>query len=292
MFDIITDSTSNLTEDILMKYNIKMISYICDIDGEEYMCYEPGRDDEEDGRFFYDKIRNGAVVTTSLINSGTMMNEFGQSYEAGNDVLFIGMSSGLTGSCQSALIAADELADEYPERRCIVVDSLAASFGEGFLVLKAAGHRDNGCSIEDTAAWVEDNRLRMRHIFTVDNLKYLRKGGRISGATSLVGNVLGVKPILYATDEGTIDMHQAVRGRRKSLNAIVEDFMHYADANDMEYVGIAHCDCKEDALYVENEIHKVYPELDIIIRVYDRCSGTHVGPGAICLFFMGKDRGY
>lgn len=292
MFDIITDSASNLTDDIAEKYKIQIISNICHIDGQEYKCYEPGRDDEKDGKYFYDKIREGADVTTSLLSPGTLMDEFRKSFEKGNDVLFLCMSSGLTGTFQSARVAADELMEEYPDRKCIVIDSMSASLGEGFLAIKASKLRTEGCSIEEAHKWIEDNKFKMRHVFTVDDLKYLKKGGRISGAASLIGNVLGIKPILYATDQGTIEMHCPVRGRRKSIKALINDFMKYVDIESNDMIGIAHCDCKEDAMIIEEEIRKKYPDIEILNKIYDRCSGAHVGPGALCIFFMGKNRGY
>ena len=292
MFDIITDSASNLTEDIVEKYNIRIISNMCRIDGEDYICYEPGRDDEADGRFFYDKLREGADVTTSLISPGTLMEVFEESLEKGNDVLFICMSSGLTGTFQSALVAAEDLNEEYPDRKCIVIDSMSASLGEGFLAVKASKMRENGCSIEETQKWIEDNKLKMRHIFTVDDLKFLKKGGRISGITSLIGNVLGIKPVLYATDQGTIEMLSPVRGRKKSIKALIGDFMNYVDIDANDMIGIAHCDCKEESMIIEKAIREKYPDIEIINKVYDRLSGAHVGPGALCVFFMGKDRGY
>ena len=292
MFDIITDSASNLTEDIVEKYNIRIISNMCRIDGEDYICYEPGRDDEADGRFFYDKLREGADVTTSLISPGTLMEVFEESLEKGNDVLFICMSSGLTGTFQSALVAAEDLNEEYPDRKCIAIDSMSASLGEGFLAVKASKLRENGCSIEETQKWIEDNKLKMRHIFTVDDLKFLKKGGRISGITSLIGNVLGIKPVLYATDQGTIEMLSPVRGRKKSIKALIGDFMNYVDIDANDMIGIAHCDCKEESMIIEKAIREKYPDTEIINKVYDRCSGAHVGPGALCVFFMGKDRGY
>ena len=292
MFDIITDSASNLTEDIVEKYNIRIISNMCRIDGEDYICYEPGRDDEADGRFFYDKLREGADVTTSLISPGTLMEVFEESLEKGKDVLFICMSSGLTGTFQSALVAAEDLNEEYPDRKCIVIDSMSASLGEGFLAVKASKMRENGCSIEETQKWIEDNKLKMRHIFTVDDLKFLKKGGRISGITSLIGNVLGIKPVLYATDQGTIEMLSPVRGRKKSIKALIGDFMNYVDIDANDMIGIAHCDCKEESMIIEKAIREKYPDIEIINKVYDRLSGAHVGPGALCVFFMGKDRGY
>ncbi|MBE5936393.1 MAG: DegV family protein [Lachnospiraceae bacterium] len=292
MFDIITDSASNLTEDLAVQYNIKIVSYVCNMDGVSYMCYEPGRDDEKDGKFFYDKLREDADVTTSLLSPGTLMEVFEQSLEQGRDVLFVAMSSGLTGTYQSALIAKEELEDKYPDNKCVIVDSLAASLGEGFMAIEASKLRDKGMSLSETAEWIDNNKLKMRHIFTVDNLKYLRKGGRISASASLVGNVLGIKPILYATDLGKIELYKTVRGRKKSLSALIDDYRQYCDFANNPIVGIAHCDCKEDALHLENEIKIITPDATIINRVYDRCSGTHVGPGAICLFYMGKDRGY
>lgn len=292
MFDIIVDSASNLTEDLVTRFDIRIISNICHIDGVEYNCYEPGRIDEEDGAFFYNKLREGADITTSLISPGVLMKTFKESLDNGKDVMFICMSSGLTGTYQSAVIASEDIQDAYPDRRCLVIDSMSASLGEGFLAIKAAKMRSEGCPIDEVYQWIEDNKFKMRHIFTVDDLKYLKKGGRISGAASLVGNVLNIKPILYATDYGTIDLHATVRGKKKAIKALLNDLFAYIDIASNDMIGIAHCDCKDEADYLENEISNVYPDIEIINKVYDRCSGTHVGPGALCIFFMGKDRGY
>lgn len=292
MFDIIVDSTSNITEDLAAKYNIRIISNMCRIDGQDYVCYEPGRNDEEEGKFFYDKLRQGADIKTSLLEPGRLMEVFAESFDNGNDVLFVCMSSGLTGTCQSASVAADDLKEDYPDRRCIVVDSMSASLGEGFLAIRAAKMRGQGCSIEEAAKWIEDNKLKMRQIFTVDDLKFLRRGGRISGTAALLGSVLGVKPVLYATDKGTIELHSPVRGRKKSIKALINDFMTYVDIEANDMVGIAHCDCKAEAMIIEDAIREKYPDIEIVNKVYDRCSGAHVGPGALCVFFMGKNRGY
>ena len=292
MFKIVVDSACNLTEDLIKKYDIEVISFKCTIDGEEYVCYEEGRDDQADGKWFYDKIRQGADVRTSLLSPGEIVDKLSVYLEDGFDVLFTCMSSGLTGTFQSSLVAKDMLEDEYPDRKIIMVDSLSASFGEGMICMEVSKMRENGATIEEAAQWVIDNRLRIRHIFTVDDLQYLRKGGRISQAENVIGSILNIKPLLFANDEGKIEKLGTIRGRKKSLDALVNDYVKYAYEPEKQTIAIAHCDCKEEALYIADKINELRPPKELIIRVYDRCSGTHVGPGALCIFFMGKDRGY
>lgn len=292
MFRIIVDSGSNLTEDLLNRYDIEIISFKCTIDGEEYICYEEGRDDDEAGKIFYDKIRAGADVRTSLINPVDIDDKLRPFLEGGEDVIFVCMSAKLTGTYQSALIAKEDLEEEFPDRKIVVIDSMSASFGEGLLCIEASKMREDGCSIDQVSEWLIDNRLKMRHIFTVDNLKYLQKGGRISQAEAVLGSILSIKPILFANDEGKIDKFGTVRGRKKSMDALVNDYVKYAVDVENQTIAIAHCDCREDAEYIAAKVNELRPPKEIIIRVYDHCSGTHVGPGAMCIFYVGKDRGY
>lgn len=292
MFKIVVDSACNLTEDLLKEYDIEVISFKCTIDGEEYVCYEEGRDDQADGKWFYDKIREGADVKTSLISPGDIVDRLSVYLENGYDVLFTCMSAKLTGTYQSALVAKESLEEDFPDRKIIMVDSMGASFGEGLLCIEASKMRKTGAGIDEVYKWIVDNRLRMRHIFTVDDLQYLKKGGRISQVENIIGSILNIKPLLYASDEAKIDKLATVRGRKKSLDALVNDYVKYAYEPEKQTIAIAHCDCKEEALYIADKINELRPPKELIIRVYDRCSGTHVGPGALCIFFMGKDRGY
>ncbi len=290
MFKVITDSASNLTEDIVKKYDIDIISYTYTVDNELHKCYEPGVNDEEEGKRYYDRMRAGSEIHTSLISPSDIEEVFEKYMKDGYDILFITISSKLSGTYQSALIASEDLADLYPDSRCVVIDSLSASLGEGFLAIEAAKFRDRGADIDEAAQWIYDNRLKMRHIFTVDDLKYLRKGGRISTSVSLVGAVLNIKPVLIASDEGTIGLASVVRGRKRALDALVKNYIDFAVSPSESTLGIAHCDCPEDAEYIISRINSVCPPKEIINCYYDRCTGGHVGPGAICIFFMGADR--
>ncbi len=290
MFKIVADSACNLTEKIAKKYEIEIISYNCTIDNELYRCYEPGRNDEEDGRWFYNKLREGADVRTSLISPAEIEEVFEKHVKEGYDVLFLTISAALSGTYQSGVIACEEINERYPDRRCVVVDSKSASLGEGFLAMHAANMRDKGCSLEETVEWLESNWSRVRHIFTVDDLKYLKKGGRISSAVSLVGGILNIKPLLYASDEAKIELASAIRGRKKSLDAIVKNYIEHATDKNNSILGMAHCDCHEAAEYIINKIKEVANPKEIINVIYDRCTGAHVGPGALCLFYFGDNR--
>ena len=289
-YEIITDSASNLTKDLLDEYGIRMISYTVTINGSEYACYDPERDYAEAGRDFYDKMRNDAKVSTTLVNTSRFEDFFRPILEEGKDIIFVGISGGLSGTVQAARIAADDLTEEYPDRKIVVIDSMGASLGEGLMVIGLSKRRSEGCAIEEAAAWYESNKMDMNHVFTVDDLKYLQRGGRISAAEAFVGSILSIKPVLQANDEGKIISYSKTRGRAKALKEIAEQTIKHIVEPQDQVIGIAHCDAPEDAEFVADLVRKAVPVKDVIIRYYDICTGTHVGPGTVAIFFMGKGR--
>lgn len=289
-YEILTDSSSNLTQDLLDKYRIKMISYISTIDGSDFPCFDPARDEAEAGHRFYDAMREGSDVRTTLINTARFSDFFAPVLEEGRDILFVCMSGGLSGTVQAARIAADDLLEEYPDRKIIVIDSLSASLGEGLLVLKLSRLRAMGATIEEAARYYERKKLKMNHIFTVGDLKYLKKGGRISATEALIGNLLSIKPILKANDEGKIVAHDKVRSRRKALDYLIDMTKARITDPSRQMIGIAHCDAPMEADYIATRLKKELPVQDVIVRYYDLCTGSHVGPGTIALFFMGDNR--
>ncbi|MGN0382720.1 MAG: DegV family protein [Eubacterium sp.] len=290
MFEIFTDSASNLTLELMEKYDIHVISYTCFVDNEEFICFEKDRDNDKISKQFYDAMRDGSDVRTSLINTDVFINAFRPYMQEGKDVLFVGISSGISGTVQSAKIAAEMLKEEFSDRKCIVVDSVSASLGEGIQVCEASKLREQGATIEEVEEWYKKNTFKMRHIFTVGDLKYLKKGGRISATAAVAGTVLNLKPILKATNEGTIQLVEKVRGRKKALNTMVEDFKNHVVNPEIQTIGLAHCDCKEDAEYVAEKIRAFCKVKDIIITYYDLCTGSHVGPNTLALFYQGEYR--
>ncbi|MBR3307611.1 MAG: DegV family protein [Lachnospiraceae bacterium] len=289
-YEIMTDSSSNLTEDLLKRYNIKMISYISSIDGREFSCFDPKRDDEAAGRKFYNAMRSGADVSTTLINMDRFTSFFEPVLKEGKDIIFVCMSGGLTGTVQAARIAAEDLCEEYPDRRIVCIDSLSASLGEGLMVLKLSRLRSAGATLDEAVSWYERNKLRMNHIFTVGDLRYLKKGGRISAAEAVIGNILSIKPILKADDEGKIIVHDKVRSRKKALDRLVEMTKERITDPSRQMIGIAHCDAPLEADYIARRFSSEIPCEDVIVRYYDLCTGSHVGPGTIAIFFLGENR--
>ncbi|MBR1471659.1 MAG: DegV family protein [Lachnospiraceae bacterium] len=289
-YEIITDSASNLTEDLLDSYRIHMISYISNVAGSDFMCFERGRDNEAAAKHFYNAMRDGVRVRTSLINMARFTEIFEPILQDGRDILFVGISGGLTATVQSARIAAEELLETYPDRKIICVDSMSASLGEGLLVIKLSRLRAAGATIEEAAAYYERTKSKMNHIFTVDNLKYLRRGGRISSAEAAIGNLLSIKPILKADDEGKIVVHDKVRGRRRALDYLIQMTKERIVHPERQMIGIAHCDASIETEYIANHFRRELGVQDIIIRYYDLCTGSHVGPGTIAIFFLGEDR--
>ena len=221
MYEIFVDSAANLPAVDVMKYGLRVISFVNYVDGKSVVNFNPDLTPEEERKFgkeFYDSIRAGAEIKTSLINTADFMDAFEPVLKEGKDVIYISLSKNISGTHNAALIASEDLKETYPERKVLLVDSLNASLGQGLLAIYASKMRDKGATIDETVQVLQDTVLKMNGVFTVGDLKYLAKSGRLSSATALAGNVLNVKPILRGSEEGFIVQFKKCRGRKKSLD--------------------------------------------------------------------------
>ena len=284
MYTIVTDTSSNLDCNLLKAREIRVIPFSYYIDSREQTCLDTV---SFDGAAFYNAMRAGMRVTTSQVTPQRYMDCFAPILEAGQDILFVGMSSGISGSFGSAQIAAAQLREQYPGRRLRLIDTLGASLGEGLLALRAADFRDQGMALDEAADILENLRLTMCQVFTVDDLKYLRMTGRLSNFVALVGSALQVKPLLKGNREGKIVCFSKVRGRRRSIHAMAEQYNEFVYAPGEQTVGIAHADCPEDAALLESLLREKKPPRDIMTVCYEPVTGSHVGPGTLALFFQG-----
>ena len=283
---IYTDSSSNLTPDLVQAWDVRVVSLVYAIDGVDHPAYDP----DFDGHRFYDALRNRAEVRTSMINAGKFTRAFEPALAAGEDVIYIGMSSGISGTVQAASIAAGELGQKYPGRRIYVKDTLGASFGEGLFAKRVSEMRAAGADIDEAARWVDENVQRMNQVFTVEDLMFLKRGGRLSGMTALLGTLANVKPILWGNEEGRIVPIDRMIGRKKSLKALADRFARQVVDPEKQTIAIAHSDCEADAQYLVDMIRRQFPQQDVLVRCYEPGTGAHVGPGAVALFFCGKPR--
>jgi len=289
-FKIIVDSSSNLPKYILDQYDMDMITYHCTIDGEDFVCYDESRDYDATCKEFYDKVRNGADVRTSLINSETFSNAMRPYLAAGTDVVLVVMSSGVSGSAGSAKLAVEELVEEFPDRKIYYIDTLGASLGEGLQAIKLAKYREQGLSIEESVNKVMDSLKYMNQYFIVGDLKYLKKGGRVSAAEAAIGNLLAIKPILRGNTEGKIVVQEKVRTRSRSIETLIDYCKNNIIDAENQVMALAHCDVPEEAAYVTKALKERCHVKDVIEIYYDLCTGAHVGPGTIAIFFDGKER--
>lgn len=289
-FEIFTDSSANIPNDLRKERNIHIISYICSVNGTDKYCFED-RPFEETAKRFYAEMRANADIKTSLIVEERFIEAITPSLEAGRDVIIVTIASGISGTYAQAVAAQKTLSKKYPQRKILVADSANASLGEGLLVLKVADLRDMGESIETCAEWVKNNAYKMNSFFTVDDLKYLRKGGRISRTLAIAGTLLSIKPILTADGSANakISFFGKARGRKKAISTLVDSFRRNCIRPEGQTIAITHADCEEEALALAAELKELGAR-DVIVEYYDICTGTHVGPGTIALFFMGKDR--
>ena len=285
MYEIFTDTAANLDCSLLEKLGVELIPFSFYYNGEEHRVTSL---EQFDGHAYYDMIRAGTDVTTSLVEPQRYIDGFTPLLREGRDILFVGMSSGISGSYASAEVAAATLREEFPERKIRLVDTLSASLAEGLQVLKAVEYRAEGVDIDTAADRLLEGRHSMCQVFTVDNLKYLKKGGRISNLKAAVGTVLQIKPLLKGDTEGKIVCFGQVRGRRKSIEMIAEQYDRYVEQAGEQTIGIAHADCPEDAEALIELLNRNHPPKNIINACYEPMTGAHVGPGALALFFYGK----
>ena len=283
-FAIMTDSSANLTPDLAQEAEIEIISLTCLTEAGEMPAYDDTK--PFDGHSFYDKLRQTGPIKTSMINCAQFTRAFEPVLKAGQNILYVAMSSGISGTCAAAIQAAGELMKQYPGRAIKVVDTLAASFGEGIFALKASMMRSAKVSLNSVVEWAEMNKRRMCQFFTVDDLMFLHKGGRISSLTARIGSIANIKPLLTGSSEGKIVSCGKVIGRKKSLMALADLFDKHAPQNEQDIVAIAHGDCEKDALFLADQLKKKRDLKDVLIRCYEPGTGSHVGPGAVALFFF------
>ena len=285
-FVIVTDSSADLPAGLVRELGVEVLPLSFTIQGNTYRNYPDDR--EMDPAVFYKMLRDGEAATTSAVNVAEYTALLEPLLQAGKDVLVLAFSSGLSTTYQSSVIAVNELSEQYPDRKLFTVDTLSASLGQGLLVWHAVQEQKRGQSIEAVRDWVEENKLRLCHWFTVDDLHFLKRGGRISAATAVVGTMLSIKPVLHVDDEGHLISMGKARGRGASLTALV-DHMEQT-ATDVDTVFISHGDCLADAEKVAADVRKRFGTRDVVINTIGPVIGAHAGPGTVALFFLGTKR--
>ena len=284
-YKIITDSCCDLPVDMIASLDVQMVSLNLHFRGETL------KDSVTDEiKTVYDAWRAGEAATTSAVNPQQWAEGIEPVLADGRDALVLTFSSGLSTTYQSAAIAAQELQEKYPQRKIRVVDGLCASLGQGLLVWYACKKRDAGMSVDELADWCENNKLHLCHWFTVDDLMYLKRGGRVSAATALVGTMLQIKPVLHVDDEGHLINVSKVRGRKASIEALAKKMGETALPGENDTVFICHGDCIEDARYLEKLVKEKFGVKEVFIGYTGAVIGSHSGPGTLALFFLGEHR--
>ncbi len=281
-FAISTDSGADLPKDYCREHDIAVLPLPVNLDGQTY--------EDMDVTSFYQKLRNGAMPTTSAANLEDTTKLFRRILSTGQDLLHIAFSSGLSSSCGTAFLAAEQVRPEFPERTLVVIDSLCASLGHGLLVHQAVKRRAQGMSLSATAQAIESIKGNVVHNFTVDDLHHLHRGGRVSKATAVVGSLMGIKPVLHVDDEGHLVAVGKARGRRASIQALVDRMSTQMEGFDNPEVFISHGDCLADAEYLAGLVRNKFGISDILIGDIGPTIGTHSGPGTLALFFLGAPR--
>ena len=287
-FVILTDSCCDLPAQMAQELELEVAPLHLELEGKDYRNLLDGS--EIGFEEFYDKVRGGAMGTTSAVSVGGFAEQMRPILEAGKDILCLSFSSGLSTTYQSAAIAAQDLGAEFPEAKIFVVDTLSASLGQGLLVYLCAKEKAAGKSIEQVRDFAEQTKLHLCHWFTVDDLNHLKRGGRISAATAMVGTMLAIKPVMHMDDAGHLVPVSKARGRRASLMALVDEMEKRAMEPEHQTVFISHGDCRDDAELVANEVRRRFGTQDITIHFVGPVIGSHTGCGVVALFFLGKER--
>ncbi|MEZ4629012.1 MAG: DegV family protein [Eubacteriales bacterium] len=286
-FALFTDSTAGLTEAEYNANQIEVLPLSLSLNDDEILCYEPGVVFDSDA--FFQRMREDAtlVMKTSMVNTSAFLAAFEPRLEAGEDVLYLGMAGGISGTCGAGQVAAEILQKKYPERKMLVVDTLSAVLGQAMILLETAKLRNEGASAEEAAAHAERRSHEVRSYIMVDDLNFLKRGGRISGHAALAGNIMHMKPILKGDEEGRLVLNLKILGRKKAIKTMFELFDKTHVASDINRkVGITHTGCEDEAHLLAADIVEKYPDVDVKVTVFEPCTSSHVGPGAIGLFFF------
>lgn len=286
MFRIVTDTSSNLPTTYLQAENITVIPFTFHTESGEQSCMDTA---SFDAKAFYTAMRNGEKVTTSQIPPQRFVDNIRPMLENGEDVLFVSMSSGISGSYASSKIAANQLAEEFPERKMLTVDTYSASLAEGIVVMRAVECRKEGLSIDKTYQILRALRHRIAQIFTVGDLRYLKRTGRLSNLEAAVGTVLQIKPLLKGDPQGKIVCFAKVRGRQRAIEEMAKRYEELVVSPETQTVCISHADCEADAQILASMLRRSKAPKDILIVDYEPVTGSHVGPGALALFFVSDD---
>ncbi|MBU3876294.1 DegV family protein [Faecalicatena sp. AGMB00832] len=284
-FVITVNSTVDLPREWVKERNVPVIPLRYTIDGQTYTdMYGLS------GKEFFQKLREGKMSVTSQVNPDEAKEAFEPFLKEGKDILHLGFSSGLSGTYNSMRIAGEELSEEYPDAKIIVIDTLCACLGEGLLLYKVLKLKEAGKSIDEIAQWVEENKLHICHNVTVDDLNHLHRGGRVSKATAVLGTMVQIKPIIHMDNEGKLQVIAKERGRKKSLNKIVDMAVEQSKGWENDMVMITHGDCIDDAEYVAGLVREKMGVSQILINNIGTVIGSHTGPGVVAVFFMGSQR--
>ena len=284
-FIVTVNSTVDLPREWVEERNVPVVPLKYTIDGETYTDMYGLT-----GKEFFAKLREGHMSVTSQVNPDEAKAALEPYLKEGKDILHLGFSSGLSGTYNSMRSAGEELAEKYPEAKVIIIDTLCACLGEGLLLYNVLQQKDAGRSIDEIARWVEENKLHICHNVTVDDLHHLHKGGRVSKATAIVGTMVKIKPIIHVDNEGKLQVIAKERGRKRSLNKIVEMAAERAKGWDNDIVMVTHGDCIEEAEYVAELAKEKLGAKEVLINNIGTVIGSHTGPGVVAIFYMGEER--
>lgn len=287
-YQIFTDSCVDLTAEMAEQLGLRILPLSFEMDGKNYFNWPDNRD--LDPTAFYNALRAGGASTTSQVPVLQFEEAFAAALEEGKDILYLGFSSGLSGTFSAGCVAMENLRERYPGRKMRGVDTLAASMGQGLLVYLAVQKQREGLSLDELADWVEATRLKLCHWFTVDDLMFLKRGGRVSGTAALFGTMLGIKPVMHVDDEGHLIPMEKVRGRKASLDALAQHMQDTAIDPACQTVFISHGDCLADCEYLAGRLRETMGVKDIHINFVGPVIGAHSGPGTVALFFLGEKR--
>lgn len=287
-YRIFADSCVDMPDAMAKELGLEIIPLGLNLNGKTYKNYLDGR--EIDFKAFYAELRNGKTATTNAVNIGEYIEALEPTLAEGTDILLVAFSSALSTTYNSAVMATDELRAKYPERKILVVDSLSASMGFGLLMWYAANLQKEGKSMEEVRDWLEANKLHLSHWFTVDDLNHLKRGGRVSGATALIGTMLGIKPVLHVDNEGRLINVGKARGRKASLMALLDHMQATAIDISNQTVFLSHGDCEEEIQWLAQEIKNRFGVKEVIHNYIGPVIGAHSGAGTVAVFFLASER--